>query len=47
VTADGTTALRLPPGGAVEVRGGGRPVRVLRVGTAEFFGRVRRTFRLG
>lgn len=47
VSADGTDPVRLPPGGAVEVRGGGRPVRVLRVGASDFFGRVRRTFRLG
>jgi len=47
VSADGTDAIHLPPGGAVEIRGGGRPVRMLRIGPADFFGRVRRTFRLG
>ncbi len=47
VSADGTEPLHLPPGGAAEIRGGGRPVRVVRVGGSDFFGRVRRTFRLG
>ena len=47
VSADGLEPLHLPPGGAVEVRGGGRPVRLARVGPVDFFGRVRRTFRLG
>ena len=47
VSADGSEPLRLPPGGAAEIRGGGRPVRVAQVGAPDFFGRVRRTFRLG
>ena len=47
VSADGSEPLRLPPGGAAEIRGGGRPVRVAQVGEPDFFGRVRRTFRLG
>ncbi len=47
VSADGTEPVRLPPGGAAEIGGGGRPVRVAQVGEPDFFGRVRRTFRLG
>lgn len=47
VSADGTEPFRLPPGGAAEIRGGGRPVRVVRTDTSGFFGRVRRTFHLG
>ena len=47
VVADGTAPVVIPPGGTVEVRGGGRPVRVARAAAPDFFGRVRRTFRLG
>ncbi len=47
VSADGTEPLHLPPGGAAEIRGGGRPVRVVRSDGTGFFGRVRRTFHLG
>ena len=47
VSADGTEPVRLPPGGAAEIRGGGRPVRVAHASPPDFFGRVRRTFRLG
>ena len=47
VTTDGMDPALLGPGGAAVVRGGAKPVRVARVGSSEFFARVRRTFRLG
>jgi NAD+ kinase len=47
VSVDGQDPRTVQPGGRVEVVGGGRPVRVARVGEPDFYGRVRRTFRLG
>ncbi len=47
VSVDGQDPRLLQPGGRVEVVGGARPVKVARVGPPDFFGRVRRTFRLG
>lgn len=47
VSTDGMTPILLGPGGSAVVRGGGRPVRVARIGDGEFFARVRRKFRLG
>jgi NAD+ kinase len=47
VSTDGMGPVLLAPGGSVVVEGGARPVRVARVGAPDFFGRVRRTFRLG
>jgi NAD+ kinase len=47
ISTDGMDPVVLAAGGSVVVRGGARPVRVARVGEADFFGRVRRTFRLG
>jgi NAD+ kinase len=47
VSVDGQDPQLLLPGGRVEVVGGARPVKVARVGPPDFFGRVRRTFRLG
>jgi NAD+ kinase len=47
VSVDGQDPRPLMPGGRVEVVGGTRPVKVARVGPPDFFGRVRRTFRLG
>jgi NAD+ kinase len=46
VSCDGTGPMVLEPGGAVEVSGDGRPVLVARLGAADFFGLVRRKFRL-
>lgn len=47
VSTDGMDPVLLGPGGRAVVRGGARAVRVARVGTSDFFARVRRTFRLG
>lgn len=47
VATDGMDPIALAAGGRAVVRGGARPVRVARVGPGDFFGRVRRTFRLG
>jgi NAD+ kinase len=47
VSTDGMDPVVVAPGGSVVVEGGARPVRVARVGDPDFFGRVRRTFRLG
>jgi NAD+ kinase len=47
VSTDGMAPVVVAPGGSVIVEGGARPVRVARVGDPDFFGRVRRTFRLG
>lgn len=47
VSTDGMDPVVLAAGGSVIVQGGARPVRVARVGDPDFFGRVRRTFRLG
>jgi len=47
VSTDGMHPTVIPPGGSAVVRGGARPVRVARIGAPDFFGRVRRTFRLG
>jgi NAD+ kinase len=47
VSTDGMAPFVVEPGGSVVVEGGARPVRVARVGEPDFFGRVRRTFRLG
>jgi NAD+ kinase len=47
VSVDGQDPRQMLPGGRVEVVGGARPVKVARVGPPDFFGRVRRTFRLG
>jgi len=47
VSVDGQDPRPLLAGGCVEVVGGARPVKVARVGPPDFFGRVRRTFRLG
>jgi NAD+ kinase len=47
VSTDGMDPTLLEPGGSAVVRGGARPVRVARLGGPAFFGRVRRTFRLG
>ena len=47
VSTDGMDPVALGPGGTVVIRGDQRPVRVARVGEAEFFARVRRKFRLG
>jgi NAD+ kinase len=46
VSTDGMQPTVIPPGGTAVVRGGARPVRVARIGPPDFFGRVRRTFRL-
>lgn len=46
VSTDGMRPLVLRAGGAAVVRGGARPVRIARLGDADFFARVRRTFRL-
>jgi NAD+ kinase len=47
VSTDGLVPILVRPGGWVEVRGGGRPVNVARIGPSDFYGRVRRKFRLG
>lgn len=47
VSTDGMGPTVIGPGGSAVVRGGARPVRVARLGGQAFFGRVRRTFRLG
>ena len=47
VTGDGMEPILVPPGGSVEVRGNGRPVLMATVAGVDFFGRVRRKFRLG
>jgi NAD+ kinase len=47
VSTDGMDPVVVTPGGSVVVEGGARPVRVARIADADFFGRVRRTFRLG
>jgi NAD+ kinase len=47
VSTDGMDPVAVVPGGSVVVEGGALPVRVARVAEADFFGRVRRTFRLG
>jgi len=47
VSVDGQDPRPLQPGGRVEISGGLRAVQVARVGPPDFFGRVRRTFRLG
>jgi NAD+ kinase len=47
VSVDGQDPRPLVAGGRVEIVGGARPVKVARVGPKDFFGRVRRTFRLG
>jgi NAD+ kinase len=47
VSVDGQDPRSMQPGGRVEVLGGARAVKVARVGPPDFFGRVRRTFRLG
>jgi len=47
VSTDGMQPVPVAPGGSVVVEGGARPVRVARLSDADFFGRVRRTFRLG
>jgi NAD+ kinase len=47
VSVDGQDPRLMEPGGRVEAVGGARPVKVARVGPPDFFGRVRRTFRLG
>jgi NAD+ kinase len=47
VSTDGMEPVVVGPGGTVVVEGGARPVRVARIGAPDFFGRVRRTFRLG
>ena len=46
VSADGRDAVEVPPGGAVTVTGGGRPVRLARVGLLDFATLVRRKFGL-
>jgi len=46
VSSDGNDPVILPPGGVVEVTGDGIPLRVARVGAPDFFGLVRRKFRL-
>jgi len=47
VSTDGLVPILVRPGGRVEVRGAGRPVYVARIGPSDFYGRVRRKFRLG
>jgi len=47
VSTDGLVPILVRPGGRVEVRGAGRPVNVARIGPSDFYGRVRRKFRLG
>jgi len=47
VSTDGMDPRVIGPGGSAVVRGGARPVLVARLGGPAFFGRVRRTFRLG
>jgi NAD+ kinase len=47
VSTDGMGPVLVEAGGSIVVQGGARPVRVARVGEPDFFGRVRRTFRLG
>ncbi len=47
VSTDGMEPVVVAPGGSVVVEGGARPVQVARIGDPDFFGRVRRTFRLG
>lgn len=46
VSCDGRAPVSVEPGGAVHVTGGGRPVRLARVGTPDFYGLVRRKFGL-
>jgi NAD+ kinase len=47
VSTDGMGPTVVAPGGSVVIEGGARPVLVARIGEPDFFGRVRRTFRLG
>lgn len=47
VSVDGQDPRMVVPGGRVDIVGGGRAVKVARVGEPDFYGRVRRTFRLG
>lgn len=46
VSLDGREPIELAPGGTVTVRGGGRPVRLARVGLLDFATLVRRKFGL-
>lgn len=46
VSCDGRAPVTVPPGGAVEVVGGGRPVRLARVEPHDFYGLVRTKFGL-
>lgn len=46
VSCDGREPVTIPPGGSVYVLGGGRPVRLVRLGPRDFFGRVRAKFGL-
>jgi len=47
MSTDGMDPVRVSPGGSVVIQGGARPIHVARLAEADFFGRVRRTFRLG
>jgi NAD+ kinase len=46
VSCDGRDPVVLQPGGSVTVRGGGRPVRLARIGPLDFYTLVRRKFGL-
>ncbi|MBW3621077.1 MAG: NAD(+)/NADH kinase [Actinobacteria bacterium] len=46
VSADGRSPVAVTAGGVVHVVGGGRPVRLARVGSPDFYGLVRRKFGL-
>jgi NAD+ kinase len=46
VSCDGREPVLLEPGGALTARGGGRPVRLARVGPLDFYTLVRRKFGL-
>jgi NAD+ kinase len=46
VSCDGREPLLLEPGGSVVARGGGRPVRLVRIGPLDFYTLVRRKFGL-
>ncbi len=46
VSCDGRSPVELPAGGRVTAIGGGRPLRIARIGDVDFYDVVRRKFRL-
>lgn len=46
VSCDGRRPVQVDPGGTIRVRGGGRPVRIARAGTPDFYRLVREKFGL-